>query len=119
MDWVAAFGFHFAESIDWLADNVQHSAERSFADRHRYLAAGVDRLHSANEAFGWLHRDRAYATVAEVLRHFADDIDRLRHFESVGRDPQSVINRRHMISIERDVDDRTDYLNYASHLDAI
>ena len=39
-------------------------------------------FHAAHQAFGGLQRDGANAAFADVLRHFANDVDRVRNGES-------------------------------------
>src|SRR5215831_10069028 len=79
--------------------------------RHADGAARVDGIHAAHHAVSWQHRHRAHPAFAEMLLHFGDDIDWIRHIETVGSDPQRLINRRQMSLAKFDVDDRTDDLH--------
>ena len=73
---IALLGVHRTHVVHRLADHVQHAAQRLLADRHCNRAARARRLHAAHQAFGGLQRDGAHAAFADVLRHFADDVDR-------------------------------------------
>ncbi len=71
-----------AHIVHRLPDHIEHAAQRFLADRDRDRHAEADRLHTAHHAFGGLHGDGADATFADVLRRFADDVDRRRDIES-------------------------------------
>ena len=64
--------------VDRLAEHVEHASERPGADRHRNRRTGIERVHAALQAVGRLHRHRAHAALAEMLLHFADDVDASR-----------------------------------------
>ena len=68
-------GVDRAAAVDRLAEQVEHAAERLLADRHRDRAAGVDDLHAADHAVGRAEGDAADAAAAEVLLHFAGELD--------------------------------------------
>jgi len=56
--------------VDGIPDHVHDAAERLGADGDGDRAAGVDRLHPADEAIGRVHRDGADDVVAQVQGHF-------------------------------------------------
>src|SRR6266540_512108 len=53
--------------IDRIADDVDDTAQRAVADRHRNGLPGVDDLLPAHEAFADIHGDRAHGRFAEML----------------------------------------------------
>ena len=52
-----------AFAVDRLADDVEHTSQRRFADGHTYRRAGVDSLKSAGNAVG---RRKGYAANSAV-----------------------------------------------------
>ena len=78
MNRIVQLGVHRSHLVHRLADHVEHAAQRFGADRHFHRMAQADGFHAAHQAFGGLQRDGAHAALADVLLHFADDIDRLR-----------------------------------------
>ena len=60
-----------------LADDVHDPAEGGRADRHGDRAAGVDHVLAARQAFGGVHGDGAHRVLAEVLRDFQHQAERL------------------------------------------
>src|SRR5262249_16117144 len=54
MNRVALIGGDRAHLVHWLADDVQHAAERLLANRNANRLAEVDGLHSADQAVGGL-----------------------------------------------------------------
>ncbi len=89
------FGVDRAAAVDRLAEQVEHAAERRLADRHRHRAAGVDALHAADQAVGAAQGDAADAAAAEVLLHFAGEVD--LHALVIGIDLDGVVNRRQVL----------------------
>jgi hypothetical protein len=75
---IQLLGVDRAHLVHRLADHVQHAAQRFVADRHFHRMAQADGLHAAHQALGGLQRDGAHAAFADMLLHFADDIDGLR-----------------------------------------
>ena len=63
-------------AIDRLAEQVEDAAERFLADGDRHGLAGVDHFHAADQAVGGAQGDAADAIAAEVLLHFAGQVDR-------------------------------------------
>ena len=57
-------------------------------------APSVERFHAAHQAVGGLHGDGANAAFADVLRDFADDVDRRRHVEAFAGDADGVVDLR-------------------------
>ena len=55
--------------------DVEDAAERGFADGDLDRAAGVDAILAADQAVGAAEGDAADAAAAEVLLHFAGEID--------------------------------------------
>jgi hypothetical protein len=95
--------------VDGFAKHVHHAPERRRAHRHRDRPASVDRLHAALHAVGRLHRDGSDAILAQVLLHFADDVER-RAACPARRDSHRVIDRR-QLPLEFDVHDWADHLD--------
>ena len=79
MNRVALRGIHRTHLVHRLADHVQHAAQRFLAHRHGHRLAQALGLHAAHQSVGRLQRDGAHAALANVLRHFADDVDGVRH----------------------------------------
>ena len=52
------------------------------------------RFHATDEAFGGLQRDGAHAAFADVLLHFADDIDGLGSVEALAGDADRGVDQR-------------------------
>ena len=75
VDRVTRIRNHFAKLVDRITDNVHHAAERGTAHRDGDRTTEVDHLHPADHAVGRKHRDRADATLPEMLLHFGDDVD--------------------------------------------
>ena len=108
MDRPVVVGRDRAAVVDRLADQVEHAAERGLADRHGDRLAGVDALLAADQTVGAAQGDAADATAAEVLLHFAGqvDLDALL----LGVDLHGVVDRRQVAFGELDVERRTDDL---------
>ena len=102
MDRVVLVALHRAKLIDRLAEDIHHAPERRTADGHSDAIAGIVRLHAANHAFGRLHRDSADAAFAEVLLHFDDHVERLRHVEAFARDANGVEDCRQVSAFKFD-----------------
>ena len=100
-----------AALVDRLAEDVQDAAEGLAADRHRDRRAGVDGLHAADHAVGRLHGDAADLVLADVVRHFDDDVDGHLSELAVVDDADGVVDRRKMSFLELDVDGRADDLD--------
>ena len=105
------FGVDRTALVDRLAEDVEDAAEGLASDRNRDRRAGVDGLHAADHAVGRLHGDAAHLVLADVVRHFDDDVD--RHFSelAVVDDADGVVDRRQMAFRELDVDRRADDLD--------
>ena len=88
-------GVDRAAAVDRLADQVEHAAQRGLADRHGHRRAGIDALLAADHAVGAAQGDAADAAAAQVLLHFAGqvDLDAL----VLGRDLDGVVNRRQVV----------------------
>ena len=68
-------GLDRAAAVDRLADQVEHAAQRGLADRHLDRRAGVDALLAADHAVGAAQGDAADAAAAQVLLHFAGQVE--------------------------------------------
>ena len=75
MDRPVLFGLDRAAAVDRLADQVEHAAQRGLADRHRDRRAGVDAVHAADHAVGAAQGHAAHAAAAELLLHFAGQVE--------------------------------------------
>ncbi len=62
-------------SIDRIAEQIEDPAQRFQADGHVHRLAGIDDVHAAIEPLGGPERDGAHAIAAEVLLHFAGDLE--------------------------------------------
>ena len=113
---IALLGFHGAEAVNRLAENIQHPAQSFAADGNGNSLAEIFGLHSADEAFGGLHRDAADTAFAEMLLHFADEVDGVRRIEAFAGDAHGVVDGGQVVFGEFDVDDWADDLNDASDI---
>ncbi len=96
----ADFVLHGTQLVYWLPNNVHHTAERPAAYGHRNWAAFIDHFHATDHAVRRFHGYAAYATFAQVLLHFENDVYGRRHFESVADHAQRLINRWHVRFVE-------------------
>ena len=115
------FGLDRAALVDRATEHVHDAPEHARADRHRDVVAGVADLHAALQAVGRTHRDRADHAVAELLL----DLERQALLDElvagVLLQHQRVVDVRHRVARELDVDDRADALNdgpggYGAHV---
>ena len=107
------FRINGAKLVHRVTNHVHHAAQRRFAYRHGNRAAGVNRFHTAHHAVSGQHRNCAGAAFAQVLLHFGDNINRLRHVVTFRRDTQCLVNRRQVTALELNVHDRADDLHHA------
>ena len=100
------FGLDRAALVDRFAQQVEDAAQGGFAHRHANGAARVDALLTADEAIGAAQCHAANAAAAEVLLHFAHELDfdaLLLGFDTHGvEDGRQPIFRKH--GIERGAD---------------
>ena len=75
MDRPVSVGVDRAAAVDRLAQQVEHPAQRLLADGHRDRRAGIDALHAADQAVGGAEGDAAHAVAAQVLLHFAGQVE--------------------------------------------
>ena len=68
-------------------------------------------MHAADEAFGGLQRDGAHAAFADVLLHFANDIDGRGHVEALAGDTDGRVDQRNLALRELAVYGRAGYLD--------
>src|SRR5688500_14816165 len=111
MNRIALLVFDRTESIDGLADHVEHASECSFAYRHRDRAACVDCRHAAHHAVSRRHRNSSHTAFAEMLLHFCNHVDRSGHIESIRHNSQRLVNRRQVASVKFDVKNGADDLH--------
>ena len=95
-------GIDGTAAIDRLAGDVEHAAERCFADGDLHRLAGVDAILTADEAVGAAERDAADAAAAQVLLHLAGEIDLYAFM--IGNDFHGVVDRRQVSFFVFDVE---------------
>jgi hypothetical protein len=86
-------GIHRAHLVHRLADHVEHPAQRLGTHGHFHGMAQADGLHAAHQALGGLQRDGAHAAFADVLLHFADDVDGVGGVESLAGHADGRVNQ--------------------------
>ena len=69
------------------------------------------RLHAAHQAFGGLQRDGAHAAFADVLLHFADDIDGRGDVEAFAGDADGRVDHGNLPFGELAVHGRAGHLD--------
>ena len=116
MNRIALRGIHRTHLVHRLADHVQHAAQRFLADRHRHRLAQALGLHAAHQTVGRLQRDGAHAALADVLRHFADDVDGVRHVEAFAGDADRRADDGNLPLGKLDVHGRSGHLDHFSDL---
>jgi peptide chain release factor 1 len=89
-------GVHRAHAVHRLAQHVEHAAERLRAYGYGHRLAQADRLHPANQTLGGLERDGTHAALTDMLRHFADEVDRRFGLKAVADDTDSRVDERHL-----------------------
>src|SRR5580693_2197954 len=82
------------------------------AHRHRDRAAGVGHLGPPHHSVGLLHGDRAHHVVADVLLDL--ERQRPRRVFHGHVDVQRVVDLRHLLGAELDVDDRPGHPHHAA-----
>src|SRR5882762_4117156 len=107
---------NIAEVVNRFANHVHDTAQRAFAYGNRDWSSRIGGFHPAHHAVGGQHRDRAYATFAQVLLHFGDYIDWFGHVKTVGSYPQRLINRRQVTLSKLDVHHRANNLHHATYV---
>jgi hypothetical protein len=100
---------HRALLVDRLSQDVEDASEGDLTDRDGDRAAGVEHLDPAGQTVGGRHGHGADPVVAEVLLHFADDLDSVAAHDLDGvEDPRQLAGR------ELDVDDRAGDLDHTA-----
>ncbi len=94
-----------------LAQHVQHAAQRLLAHRHGNRCAQAQRIHAAHQAVGRIQRNRTHAAFAQVLRDFANNVDRLRRGEPFAGDADGRQDNRHLAFGELNIDGGSGDLN--------
>jgi len=100
VDALEGLGLDWAPLVDWLADDVDDSAEGGGADWHHNWVASVQNCLAANDSLGGIHSDGSDGVLAQMLGDFED---------------QSVLTALHLegvqnwwsVIVELDVDDWT------------
>src|SRR5262245_7253073 len=110
MNRIFAFCFDRSQLVNGFTDHIDHAPERSLADRYRNGTLQIFRRHSTHHAVRRLQCDTSHPTLAQMLLHFDDDVDRRGHIETFTRDVQCLVNWRLFTFFEFDVDGWTDYL---------
>ena len=99
-----------AALVDRAPEHVHDAAEHARADRHRDPGAGVAHLHAALQAVRRAHRNRADHAVTELLL----DLERESLLDQLAAgllEDERVVDLRHRVAREFDVDDRADGLD--------
>jgi hypothetical protein len=107
----AAFDIDRAAVVDRIAKQIENPAEGFLADGDGDGPAGIDDIHAAAQAVGGAEGDRADAAAAEVLLHFAGEMD--GHAVDLGIDFDGVIDGRELffgeLGVECGADDLADF----------
>jgi len=115
MNRIALGEFDRAFVVYRVAGDIEQATQNTLPDGHRDWTTRVVHAHSALQAFGGRHRDRAHAGFAEMLLHFKSQLGRAAVDLEV--DLERVINFRHAFLVgEFDVHDRPDNLNDISFI---
>ena len=115
VDGPMVLGLDGAAAVDGLAHQVEDAAERGLAHRHLDRSTGVDAVHAADHAVGVSQGDAADATAAEVLLHFAGEVQVDAFFP--GRHLHGVVDRRHVTFRELGVEGGADDLGDLADVD--
>jgi peptide chain release factor 1 len=105
VDLPVLLGVHGAALVLRRAEHVHDAAERRLADRHRDALAGGLHGQAALQALGDAHRDAADDAVAELLLHLE------RQVVVAVDERQRLVDLRHRLARELDVDDGADDLH--------
>src|ERR1051325_2434313 len=108
-------GIHRTALVDGAAGHVEHASHHTRTDGNMNRSATVMYAVAAFEALGPRHRNRAHATVAQMLLHLERDADRTVLYSALDR--ERVVNRRQRAR-ELDVHDRTDDGNNGARVHA-
>ncbi len=114
MNRIALLGVHRTHLVHRLADHVQHAAQRFLAHRHRHRLAQALGFHAAHQTVGGLQRDGAHAALADVLRHFANDVDRVGNVEAFAGDADRRADDGNLPFGKLHVDGRSGHLDHFS-----
>ena len=68
------FGVYRTLTVDRLADDIEHAAERCLADRHFNGCSRIDRRAAAGQSVGRKQRDASYTVISDVLNSLHDDL---------------------------------------------
>ena len=63
----------FAQTVDLIAQDVEHPAQHLLAYRHADRRFGIEAVHAPNQTIGGSHRDAAHDVVANMLSHLDSD----------------------------------------------
>ena len=95
-------GIHRSAAVHRIARDVEHAAERCLADGHLHGIARIEAILAADQAVGAAQCDATHAAAAEVLLHFAREID--LHSLVFGDNFDGVVNRRQTFLGELDIE---------------
>ena len=113
----AIFSHDIASTIDWITQKIEDAAERSLADRDSHRGTGIVGFHSTDHPVGRAQRDTSHASAAQVLLHFARDLDvNTLHFLI---DLESVVNFRKRSLGKFRIEGRSDDLRHATDVRAV
>src|SRR6202035_4013499 len=110
------FIFDRAKLIDRFADYVHDATQGAAADRNRNRSSEINGLHAAHHTVGGLHGDAAHASLAQMLLHFENHADRIRHGEPAAHNFNGLIDRRQLALGELPVHRWTRNLNDMSYV---
>src|SRR5271155_937185 len=108
-----------AKLVDRLSDHVEHATKRLVSHGNGNRAALIDGIHASHHAFGGLHGDAAHAAFAQMLLHFKNHVNWVRHREAVAHNAQRLVNRRYLcffkLNVHRRSGDFNDPANILCH----
>ena len=110
MDRFSSRVFDRTQFVDRLTNDIHHTAEGPFADRHRNRSLQIFGRHTAYHTLCWFQGDASDASFAQVLLHFDHHIHWRRHIETRAGDAQCRINGRLFALREFDIHGWTDNL---------
>ena len=90
--------------VERLAEHVEHVAEDAVTNRHLQAMTEVAHLRAPAQAIGRLHADGPDPVLADLLRDFGDDGDRLAFELDLHLD--GAVDLGYAVGRELDVDDR-------------
>ena len=104
VDAPVGFRINFRAVVNFFTQHVHDASQCRLANWYGNRLAGVFDVHAAHQAFGGTHGDGAHDAVAKLLLDFKDGAALFGY--------QCVVDFRHCVFGEFDIDDRADDLNY-------